>query len=149
MHLSEFDYALPSGRIAQRPLDNRDASRMLVLERGVGAYEDRFFADLPGLLRRDELIVVNNARVIPARLIGRRVKKIVLDGLKGSSPAEGEIEILLSRQLDDTTWEALVRPGKKLHVGQRLQFGQGELEAEIIAHGHQGQRTLRFSSGQG
>jgi S-adenosylmethionine:tRNA ribosyltransferase-isomerase len=149
MHLSKFDYALPAEQIAQHPLKSRDASRMLVLDRISSADEDRFFAELPGLLHGDELIVVNNARVIPARLLGRRVKAIAADSSTQSSPADGEIEILLSRQLDDTTWEALVRPGKKLHVGQRVQFGEGELEAEVIAHGNQGQRTLRFFSGKG
>ena len=148
MQLSEFDYVLPSQQIAQHPLENRDASRMLVLDRLASNYEDRFFADLPGLLRGDEILVVNNTRVIPARLLGRRVKPMA-GGLTQSSPAEGEIEILLSRQLDDATWEALVRPGKKLHVGQRVQFGRGELEAEVIAPGNQGQRTLRFSSARG
>jgi S-adenosylmethionine:tRNA ribosyltransferase-isomerase len=149
MQLSEFDYALPGQQIAQYPLKSRDASRMLVLDRASGGDKDGFFADLPGLLRGDELIVVNNARVIPARLLGRRVKEAAVDDLKESSPADGEIEILLSRQLDDVTWEALARPGKKLHVGQRVQFGAGEFEAEVIAHGNQGQRTLRFSSGKG
>jgi S-adenosylmethionine:tRNA ribosyltransferase-isomerase len=148
MHLSEFDYVLPAEQIAQHPLENRDASRMLVLDREKGAYEDRSFADLPGILRGDELMVVNNAKVIPARLLGRRVKPMA-DGLTQSSPADGEIEILLSRQLDDATWEALVRPGKKLHVGHRVQFVGGELEAEVIAHGDQGRRTLRFSSAKG
>jgi S-adenosylmethionine:tRNA ribosyltransferase-isomerase len=149
MKLSEFDYALPAQQIAQYPLKSRDASRMLVLDRASSGDEDRFFADLPGLLRGDELIVVNNARVIPARLLGRPVKATAVDGAKESSPADGEIEILLARQLDGSTWKALVRPGKKLHVGQRVQFSGGELEAEVIAHGDQGQRTLRFSSGKG
>jgi S-adenosylmethionine:tRNA ribosyltransferase-isomerase len=148
MQLSEFDYLLPAQQIAQHPLENRDASRMLVVDRVSGADEDRFFADLTGLLRGDEVIVVNNTRVIPARLLGRRVKPMA-DGLTQSSPADRGIEILLSRQLHDATWEALVRPGKKLHVGQRVQFGEGELEAEVIAHGNQGQRTLRFSSAKG
>ena len=148
MQLSEFDYILPGQQIAQYPLKSRDASRMLVLDRASGSDQDRLFADLPGLLRGDELIVVNNARVIPARLLGRRVKPAALDGIKESPPAEGEIEMLLSRQLDDVTWEALVRPGKKLHVGHRVEFG-GELTAEVIAHGNQGQRTLRFSAGKG
>jgi S-adenosylmethionine:tRNA ribosyltransferase-isomerase len=148
MQLSEFDYVLPAQQIAQHPLESRDASRMLVLDRKTGGHENRFFADLPGLLRGDEVLVVNNTRVIPARLLGRRVKPMA-DGLTQSSPADGEIEILLSRQLDDATWEALVRPGKKVHVGQRVQFGGGELEAKVIAHGNQGQRTLRFSSATG
>jgi S-adenosylmethionine:tRNA ribosyltransferase-isomerase len=149
MQLSEFDYVLPAQQIAQHPLASRDASRMLVLDRETGAHEDRFFADLPGLLRGDEVLVVNNTRVIPARLLGRRVKAIAVAGSTPPSPADGEIEILLSRRLDDATREALVRPGKKLHVGQRVQFGGGELEAEVIAHGNQGQRTLRFSSARG
>jgi len=147
MQLSEFDYVLPAEQIAQYPLKSRDASRMLVLDRASasGSDEDRFFADLPGLLRGDELIVVNNARVIPARLLGRRVQAIAVDESTQTSLTESEIEILLSHQLDDVTWEALVRPGKKIRVGQRIQFGAGELEAEVIAHGNQGQRTLRFS----
>ena len=149
MKLSDFDYFLPAKQIAQHPLKSRDASRMLVLERLSSTDEDRLFAELPGLLRGDELIVVNNARVIPARLHGRRKKTIVMDGATESSPAESEIEVLLSRRLDDVTWEALVRPGKKLHVGQRVQFGEGELKAEVIAYGNQGQRTLRFSSSRG
>ena len=148
MQLSEFDYVLPAQQIAQHPLESRDGSRMLVLDRNSGVNEDRFFTDLPGLLRGDELMVVNNTKVIPARLLGRRVKPMA-DGLTQSSPADGEIEVLLSRQLDDATWDALVRPGKKLHVGQRVRFGGGELEAEVIAHGNQGQRTLRFSSIRG
>jgi len=149
MHLSEFDYVLPAQQIAQHPLQSRDASRMLVLDRASGAHEDRFFTELPDLLRGDELIVVNNARVIPARLLGRKVKAIAVDGAKESPPADRDIEVLLSHQVDDVTWEALVRPGKKLHVGQRARFGEGELEAEVIAHGTQGQRTLRFSSARG
>src|ERR1700720_3598692 len=108
MQLSEFDYVLPSQQIVQYPLENRDASRMLVLDRGLVVDEDRFFADLPGLLRGDEVLVVNNTRVIPARLLGRRVKPMA-DGLTQSLPADSEIQILLSHQLDDTTWEALVR----------------------------------------
>src|ERR1700686_4996805 len=91
MELSEFDYVLPAEQIAQHPLKSRDASRMLVLDRASGSDEDRFFADLPGLLRGDELIVVNNARVIPARLLGRRVKATAADGAKESSPADSEI----------------------------------------------------------
>jgi S-adenosylmethionine:tRNA ribosyltransferase-isomerase len=134
MQLSDFDYGLPAQQIAQHPLERRDASRMLVLDRVSVADEDRFFADLPGLLRGDELIVVNNARVIPARLFGRRVKAIAADCSTQSSGIDGEIEILLSRQLDDATWEALVRPGKKLHVGQLVQFGGGELQADRLGH---------------
>jgi S-adenosylmethionine:tRNA ribosyltransferase-isomerase len=145
MLISDFDYVLPPEQIAQRPLQARDASRMLVLPRDSGETEDRTFAELPNLLRGDEVVVVNNARVIPARLFGRRV-----DSSSGSEvelpSSSAEVEILLSRRIDDTTWEALVRPGRKMRVGQRVQFGEGELEAEVVAHSDQGQRTLRFSS---
>src|ERR1700737_5238906 len=132
MRLDEFSCEFPPDRIAQRPLHERDASRMLILNRGRQGWEDSVFRNLPDLLRGDELIVVNNARVIPARLLGRRLKATAMHGIKESVSAEGEIEVLLSHQLDDVTWEALVRPGKKLHVGQRVQFG-GELKAEVIA----------------
>jgi len=153
MKLSDFDYSLPAERIAQRPLESRDASRMLVMERGpaigegTDRLEDRLFSEFPRLLRGDELIVVNNARVIPARLLGRRVGPSLLPG--GADDRATEIEILLSRQLDENTWEGLVRPGRKMHIGQRVQFGDGRLEAEVTGHANHGQRTLRFSAPKG
>lgn len=157
MLLSDFDYVLPAQLIAQRPLPRRDASRMLLLDRSSGALENRNFTVLPSLLRGDELLVLNNVRVIPARLLGRRIAAAPLSGTPQvtrqiPSPAilqqvsANEIEILLSRPLDASTWEALVRPGKKMHLGQKVSFGQGELEAEVIARGEHGQRTLRFIS---
>jgi S-adenosylmethionine:tRNA ribosyltransferase-isomerase len=145
MKLSDFDYVLPAGQIAQRPLESRDASRMLLVDRAANSDEDHTFREFPELLRGDDLVVVNNARVIPARLLGRRVKALA----GGSEPTlleEGGIEVFLSRQLDAATWEALVRPGRKMHVGQRVQFGDGDLEAEVVAHGDHGQRTVRFTS---
>jgi S-adenosylmethionine:tRNA ribosyltransferase-isomerase len=145
MKLSDFDYLLPAGQIAQRPLQSRDASRMLLVEHAAASDEDRMFRDFPGLLRGDELLVVNNARVIPARLLGRRVKALA-GGAAQTLLEESEIEVFLSRQLDGTTWEALVRPGRKMHVGQRVWFGDGALEAEVVAHGDHGQRTVRFTS---
>jgi S-adenosylmethionine:tRNA ribosyltransferase-isomerase len=145
MRLSDFDYLLPAGQIAQRPLQSRDASRMLLVERTATSDEDRMFRDFPSLFRGDELIVVNNARVIPARLLGRRVKALA-GGAEQTSLEESEIEVFLSRQLDATTWEALVRPGRKMHVGQRVHFGDGALEAEVVAHGDHGHRTVCFTS---
>ena len=147
MLLSDFDFLLPPEQIAQRPLASRDASRMLLLDRQSGQHADDAFAEFPSLLRGDELIVVNNARVIPARLLGRRINP-------GANPGEptvstsAEIEILLARQIDAATWEALVRPGRKMHVGQRVEFGVGDLQAEVTAHADHGQRTLRFSSSE-
>ncbi|MDP9339942.1 MAG: tRNA preQ1(34) S-adenosylmethionine ribosyltransferase-isomerase QueA [Acidobacteriota bacterium] len=145
MLLADFDFELPPGQIAQRPLASRDASRMLLLDRKSSHHADHAFTELPGLLRGDELVVVNNAQVIPARLFGRRIKSFSPTDDPSSSPND-EIEILLARQINPNTWEALVRPGRKMHLGQRVQFGKGNLQAEVIAHGDHGQRTLRFSS---
>jgi S-adenosylmethionine:tRNA ribosyltransferase-isomerase len=148
MRLDELDYQLPTEQIAQRPLDRRDASRLLLLSRATGAFEDRMFADLPSLLTGNELIVLNNARVIPARLFGRRA------GVRSQKPSRatraehltGTVEVLLTRQLDTETWEALVRPGRKMHLRERVLFGEGELEGEVIARGEFGLRTMRFVS---
>jgi S-adenosylmethionine:tRNA ribosyltransferase-isomerase len=148
MLLDAFDYHLPTDRIAQRPLDRRDASRLLELPRAEGCLSDHLFADFPNLLRGDELIVLNNTRVIPARLFGRR------EGVYSQPPSRttrqehltGKVEVFLTRQVDSQTWEALVRPGRKMQTGERLLFGEGELEAEVISRGELGLRTLRFVS---
>jgi len=144
----EFDYWLPRAQIAQRPLPQRDASRLLLLERSTGSTTDFSFAQLPDLLRGDELLVFNNARVIPARLFGKRA------GVHSQSPSRatakehlsGIVEVFLTRQVAGDVWEALVRPGRKLPVGERIIFGAGELEAEILSRGDLGLRTMRFSS---
>lgn len=153
MNLGDFDYELPAGSIAQRPLAERDASRMLLLSRVTGAWEDRQFRELPKLLQGDELIVLNDARVLPARLFGHRA------GLRAeppgaNNPARPEfltspIEVLLVRQLAQDTWEALVRPGRKIPVGERIVFGEGELEARVEARANYGLRVLRFESKNG
>jgi S-adenosylmethionine:tRNA ribosyltransferase-isomerase len=148
MRLEELDYDLPPERIAQRPLERRDASRLLLLDRQSGTTEDRFFAELASLLRGDELVVLNNARVLPARLFGHRL------GVHSQPPSRatrsehlsGTVEVLLTRQLEDATWEALVRPGRKLSIGERIKFGKGELEAEVVERGELGVRKLRFSA---
>jgi S-adenosylmethionine:tRNA ribosyltransferase-isomerase len=148
MRLDELDYQLPPEQIAQRPLDRRDASRLLLLNRATGAFEDRMFAQLPELLAGNELLVLNNARVIPARLFGRRA------GVRSQKPSRatraehltGKVEVFLARQIDGETWEALVRPGRKMHLGERVLFGEGELEGEVLARGEFGLRTLRFVS---
>ncbi|HEX7696335.1 MAG TPA: tRNA preQ1(34) S-adenosylmethionine ribosyltransferase-isomerase QueA [Candidatus Acidoferrum sp.] len=148
MRLDELDYHLPREQIAQRPLARRDASRLLFLDRSSGVFEDRLFTEFLTLLSGDELLVFNNARVIPARLFGRRA------GVHAQLPSlatrteqlTGEVEIFLSREIDSETWEALVRPGRKMQVGERVLFGEGELEAEILSRGRLGLRTLRFIS---
>src|SRR3984893_16415299 len=148
MRLDELDDVLPPAQIAQRPLPRRDSSRLLAMDRASGKMADRMFADLPSLLRGDELIVLNNARVIPARLFGRRL------GMFSDAPSRatrhehlsGMVEVFLSREVDPDVWEALVRPGRKMKTGERIVFGEGELEAEIIARGEFGLRTVRFTS---
>src|ERR1700704_39512 len=148
MRLDELDYRLPREHIAQRPLDRREASRLLRLNRSSEVFEDRFFTELPSLLRGDELLVFNNARVIPARLFARRA------GVHSQPPSRatksehltGKVEVFLTRELDSERWEALVRPGRKMHVGGRGFFGEGELEAEVLSRGQLGLRTLRFIS---
>jgi S-adenosylmethionine:tRNA ribosyltransferase-isomerase len=150
MNLGEFDYELPADRIAQRPLAERDASRMLLLDRSTGAYEDRYFRDLANLLSGDELVVINNAQVLPARLFGHRAG-LHAQPLGRNNPGNNEflrtkIEILLVRQLAHDTWEALVRPGRKIPTGERIVFGEGELEARVEGRGLFGLRVLRFHS---
>ena len=151
MRLNELDYVLPPELIAQRPPPRRDSSRLLTLGRGTGCVEDHGFSEFPDLLHGDELLVLNNARVIPARLFGHRV------GVHSQAPSRatrgehlsGNIEVLLTRQVESGTWEALVRPGRKLPVGERIRFGEGVLEAEILTRGELGLRTLRFESRTG
>jgi S-adenosylmethionine:tRNA ribosyltransferase-isomerase len=148
VRLDELDYSLPEQLIAQRPLERRDASRLLTLERAAGHYEDHRFAELPELLRGNELLVLNNARVIPARLFGRRL------GVRSDPPSRktrrehltGKVEVLLTRPLQADIWEALVHPGRKMHIGERVVFGGGKLEAEVLARGDFGLRTLRLTS---
>jgi S-adenosylmethionine:tRNA ribosyltransferase-isomerase len=153
MNRNELDYVLPPSQIAQWPLEDRDASRLLLLDRASGRWEDRQFRDFPELLRGDELIVLNNARVLPARLFGRRA------GLHATPPGahnpeqreylQAPIEVLLVRRLSDDTWEGLVRPGSKIPTGEKIIFGEGELEAQVEGRGNFGLRILHFSSKDG
>lgn len=148
MHLNELDYDLPPELIAQRPPKQRGSSRLLLLPRAGPEMQDHLFTELPELLRGDELLVLNNTRVIPARLFGRRAgahAQALSPAVRGEHLL-GEVEVFLVRQHDGDTWETLVRPGRKVRVGERVVFGDGELEAEITARGELGARTLRFVS---
>jgi S-adenosylmethionine:tRNA ribosyltransferase-isomerase len=148
MRVEALDYQLRAELIAQRPASRREASRMMLLDRRGGGWEDRAFAELPTLLCGDELVVLNNARVLPARLFGKRV------GVHAQSPSRktarehltGTVEVFLTRKVEAEIWEALVRPGRKMGVGERVFFGGGELEAEILARGELGLRTVRLWS---
>ena len=148
VRLDQLHYGLPSAQIAQRPLPRRDSSRLLAVGRASGKLADRMFAELPSLLRGDELIVLNNARVIPARLFGHRLG-VFSDASSRATRHEhlsGAAEVFLARQVGPDVWEALVRPGRKMKRGERVVFGEGDLEAEIIARGEFGLRTVRFTS---
>ncbi|MCL4522986.1 MAG: tRNA preQ1(34) S-adenosylmethionine ribosyltransferase-isomerase QueA [Acidobacteria bacterium] len=150
MKLSDFDYALPANRIAQRPLTDRARARMLLMERAGEELADCVFDELPAILRGDELVVVNNTRVLPARLFGRRRGfRAEPAGKHSRDFLSAEIEVLLTRQLQPDLWEALVRPGRKMRVGEQVVFGSGELEAEVIGRGELGLRRLRFSAKSG
>jgi len=149
LNLRELDYDLPPECIAQWPLEARDASRMLLLDRRSGAWEERQFREFPELLHGDELVVINTAHVLPARLFGQR------KGIHAQPPGKHDparhghlitrVEVLLLRSFGDGEWEALVRPGRKISVGEMIVFGEGELEAEVTARAAFGLRRLKFS----
>ncbi len=153
MLVSEFDYHLPEDLIAQEPLADRAASRMLRVGRHSGEFRDMSFRDFPGLLRPGDLLVFNNTRVFPARLYGHR-SGARAQQLSPQNPAmkdflHGRVEALLVKQVAGSAtneWTALVRPGRKIGVGEYLYFGESdELEAEVTARGEFGERTLRFN----
>jgi len=151
--VADFDFHLPPELIAQQPPADRAAARMLRLERANGSFTDAMFRDLPQLLRPGDLLVTNNSRVLPARLFGHR-SGARAQPLSAQNPAmkeflRGRVELLLTRQLasDPPTWQALVHPGRKIGVGEVITFGEGEmqLQAEVIARGEFGERTVRFA----
>lgn len=150
MHISEFDYELPADRIAQQPLPDRASSRMLRLDRTSGELQDRQFRELPSILQEDDLVVFNNTRVFPARLYGHRAGARA-QPVSPRNPAardflKGRVEVLLTQQIsqEPNEWECLVRPGRKIGIGEKLSFGSGELGAEVIARGTFGERRIRF-----
>jgi S-adenosylmethionine:tRNA ribosyltransferase-isomerase len=151
--VSDFHFHLPDELIAQEPLAARDGSRMLHLQRTSGHYEDRLFRDFPDLLRPGDLVVFNNTRVFPARLYGRREGSRA-QPVSPRNPAardflHGRIEVLLTRQIstEPNDWECLVRPGRKIGVGEHLFFGEpngDELQAEVLSRAEFGERRIRF-----
>ena len=132
--ISDFDYELPPDLIAQTPLEQRDASRMLVLDRNEQEWTDSSFTNFTSYLRPNDVVVVNNSRVIPARLHGRREE------------TGGHVEIFLVREVEDRIWEALIRPGGRLKQGARAAFGEGKLIAEILDDPGPEIRRVRFHS---
>jgi S-adenosylmethionine:tRNA ribosyltransferase-isomerase len=151
--VSDFDYKLPEELIAQEPLTDRAGARLLhVTAERAGVFGDRKFREFPELLRASDLVVFNNTRVFPARLYGRR-GGIRAQAVSPRNPAaleflRGRIEVLLTKQVQrqPNEWECLVRPGRKIGVGERLFFGeQDELRGEVIGRGEFGERRIRFA----
>jgi S-adenosylmethionine:tRNA ribosyltransferase-isomerase len=137
MKTSDFDYTLPEGFIAQTPVEPRDHSRLLILNRKDGSMAHRHFYDIIDYLKPGDVMVFNDSRVIPARLKGKRV---------GSG---GVVEILLLRRLEPNVWNALVKPAKKLNVGAEITINSTGITAAVIESGDEGQRTVRFSDEAG
>src|SRR6266404_2296002 len=133
MHISEFDYDLPAELIAQQPLERRDASRMMVVNRETQTWMESNFALFPELVRAGDVVVINNTRVFPARLLGQR------------DPSGGRVEVLLLREIESSIWEALVRPAHRLNEGAQVRFGESSLHAEVIAFSSGGLRQLKFT----
>jgi S-adenosylmethionine:tRNA ribosyltransferase-isomerase len=130
MKISDFDYQLPDELIAQEPLRERQASRMMVVDRAASKIEDRMFNDLADLLTAGDVLVVNNTKVFPARLLGK-------------SDTGANVEIFLVRELEDQVWESLARPARRLPPGKRIYFNQN-LSAEVIDRVPDGKLVIRF-----
>ena len=132
MKTHDFYFNLPEELIAQTPIERRDASRLLVLDKTTGEWEHRHFYDLPEYLRPDDCLILNDSRVLPARLLGQRL------------PGGGACEVLLLIDKGDKTWECIVRPGKHLRTGAKVSFGNGELTATVTEVLPDGNRLVKF-----
>ena len=137
MKTHDFYFDLPEELIAQTPLQQRDSSRLLVLDKASGQVQHKHFSDILDELREGDCLIMNDSRVLPARLLGSRVHA---DGTLG-----GACEVLLLVDRGDNVWECLVRPGKKLRLGARVSFGDGELTGEIVGEVEGGNRLVKFS----
>ncbi len=132
MKVSDFNYELPEELIAQHPLKERDSSRLMVIDRGNGQITHRVFRDLPEYIEKGDLLVMNDTRVLPARLLGVR------------EDTGGQVELLLLRRIDRHTWETLAKPGKSVRPGRFFSFGEGALRAEVLEVKEDGNRIVRF-----
>ena len=132
MKTSDFYYDLPQELIAQTPIEKRDTSRLMTLDRATGEVGHHRFYELPDFLRPGDCLILNDSRVLPARLLGQRL------------PGGGACEVLLLTDKGDKTWECLVRPGRKMRTGAKLSFGNGELTAEVVGEVEGGNRLVRF-----
>ena len=146
--LSAFHYDLPEERIAQTPVYPRDSSRLMVVDRTTPEYtvEHRTFRDILDYLRPEDVLVINDTRVIPARIIGRRIRKMTPDG-EVPSEGTGAVELLLLKQLENDVWEALAGPGKRAKPGDTLAFGEGDmLLGHVESVGEGGCRRVRLEA---
>ena len=143
LRVADFDYELPEELIAQQPPAERGTSRMLIVDRAIGALQDDLFFNLEGHLRPGDLVVLNDSRVIPARLYARRTLR------REREKPTGRIEVMLTEPAGENQWRALVRPGRKIAIGERLVFpaptGEIVLEAEVLERGEFGERLLEFA----
>ena len=142
MNLSDFDYTLPKELIASHPVQPRDQSRLMYVRRATGEISHHAFAELPELLRPADVMVFNNTKVIPARLLGRRLGLASQSYPTDKTPS-AMIEVLLLKALGDDVWEVLVKPGRKMRIGERVRFGS-RLECEVVDRGELGSRRVRF-----
>jgi S-adenosylmethionine:tRNA ribosyltransferase-isomerase len=129
---SDFKFDLPQELIAQVPIEDRSSSRLMVLDRETGNIEHKIFKDVVDYLNPGDCLVLNDTKVIPARLIGQKVE------------TGGKIEFLLLKRTEDDTWETLVKPGKRAKIGTKFEFGEGRLIAEVVAMGEDGSRIVKF-----
>ena len=133
MKLTDFNYELPQERIAQEPLQDRDASKLMVIDRGTREIHHTTFSEIGEYLPKPSLLVLNNTKVIPARLIGRKSK------------TGGKIELLLIQEKEKDTWEVLAKPRRSLQVGTQMEFGDGVLNAEVLEKPENGNCTIQFT----
>ena len=132
MKTSDFNYDLPEELIAQLPIKDRSSSRLMIVDKETGEIEHKVFKDIIDYLEEGDCLVLNDTRVIPARLIGSKVA------------TGGKIEFLLLKRNEDDTWETLVKPGKKAKIGAKFSFGDGKLIAEVVGMGDDGARIVKF-----
>lgn len=134
LRTEDFDYELPEELIAQTPAEPRDASRLMVIDKRTGRWRHQIFRDLPAFLRPGDVLVRNNTRVLPARMHGVK------------APTGGRVELLLLQRISADTWEAMVKPGRRVAPGAVLVFGDGKLTAQVLDRTPSGHRIVRFRS---
>jgi S-adenosylmethionine:tRNA ribosyltransferase-isomerase len=132
MNVKDFYFDLPEELIAQHPIEKRDESRLMVVDKNSGSIEHKKFKDIVDYLNYGDCLVLNDTRVLPARLIGAK------------QDSGGKMEFLLLKRIDIDTWETLVKPGKRAQIGTRFVFGNGELKAEVVSLGEEGSRIVKF-----